>query len=215
MKRGKDTYHHGDLRNALVEAALKLLREVGADEFSLRDAAKAVGVSPNATYRHFESKAELLTAMAQVGFERLAQRMRRRVAEAMRTHAAAGNAQVAIECFKASGRGYLGFADEFQELFRLMYGPNGLCRFGRTATADGSPPPMQILTEALDGLVEGGVLPVARRPGAELRAWSVVHGLASLPVGGAQFPTAARRAEALEDLLDFTLDGLCGFRALP
>jgi AcrR family transcriptional regulator len=209
MRQGKDTYHHGDLRNALVEAAMQLLREVGADEFSLRDAAKAVGVSPNATYRHFESKAELLTAMARVGFERLAQRMRRRVSDATRTHAAGGDAEVAIEGFRACARGYLGFADEFPELFRLMYGPNGLCRFGRIATADGSPPPLQILTEALDGLVDAGVLPAARRPGAELRAWSVVHGLASLPVGGVQFPTAARRAEALEDLLDFTLDGLC------
>jgi AcrR family transcriptional regulator len=209
MTHGRDSYHHGDLRNALIDAAIRLLPEVGTDQFSLRDAAKAVGVSPNATYRHFENKAELLTAVAMVGFERLAQRIRRRVSEATRAHAAKGDAAVAIECFKASGRAYLEFADEFPELFRLMYGPNGLCRFGRTPAPDGSLPPLQLLSEALDALVEAEVLPPERRPGADLRAWSVVHGLASLMVGGAQFPTAARRTEALEDLLDFALDGMC------
>ena len=57
MTHGRESYHHGDLRNALIDAGLGLLREVGTDQFSLRDAAKAVGVSPNATYRHFENKA--------------------------------------------------------------------------------------------------------------------------------------------------------------
>lgn len=215
MKQGKDAYHHGDLRNALVDAAVELVREVGADEFSLRDAAKAVGVSPNATYRHFESKAELLTAVARVGFERLAQRTRRRIAEATRANAARTDAEIAIECFKSCGRAYCAFAAESPELFRLMYGPNGLCRFGRTPGPDGSPAALQLLGEALDGLVETGVLPLERRPGAELRAWTVVHGLASLPVGGVQLPTAARRVEVLEDLLDFALDGICHVRVPP
>jgi AcrR family transcriptional regulator len=205
----KDGYHHGDLRNALIEAATQLVGDVGVDEFSLRDAARRVGVSPNATYRHFESKADLLTAVALGGFEKLAQRMRRRTSDAMRAHANETPAEVAIECFKASGRAYLAFADEFPELFRLMYGPNGLCRFGRTALPDGSPAPLQILGEALDALVSTGLLPAERRAGAELKAWSVVHGLVSLPLGGMQFPTVARRAEALEALLDFALDGLC------
>jgi AcrR family transcriptional regulator len=205
----KDSYHHGDLRNALIEAATQLVRDVGADSFSLRDAAGTVGVSPNAMYRHFESKADLLTAVAVGGFEKLAQRMRRRMSDAIREHATDGPAEVAIESFKACGRAYVAFADEFPELFRVMYGPNGLCRFGRTALPEGSPPPLLILGESLDALMNAGVLPAERRTGAELRAWCVVHGLVSLPLGGTQFPTAARRAEALEGLLDFALDGLC------
>jgi AcrR family transcriptional regulator len=211
MKQAKDTYHHGDLRNALIEAGIQLLGDVGT-EFSLRDAAKYVGVSPNATYRHFDGKAELLTAIARAGFEKLGQRIRRSVASATRAHATEGDVQVAIECFKEVGRAYLGFADEFPELFRLMYGPHGLCRFGRIANAGGSPPPFQLLGDAIDALVEAGVFPAERRRGAELKAWSVVHGLASLPVGGEQFPTTARRTEALEELLEFVLDGLCSRR---
>ena len=77
MTAARTTYHHGDLRNALVLTAVRLIEQDGLGEFSLRGTAREVGVSPNAAYRHFADKSALLSAVAQHGFEQLAQRMRR------------------------------------------------------------------------------------------------------------------------------------------
>jgi AcrR family transcriptional regulator len=74
-KTKKNTYHHGDLRATLIQAAIKLLPVKGASGLSLREVAKAAGVSHAAPYRHFNDKAALLTALAQTGFEQLAQAM--------------------------------------------------------------------------------------------------------------------------------------------
>jgi AcrR family transcriptional regulator len=71
VKRPKPHYHHGDLRNALIEQAVKLLEETGAESFSLREAARLVGVTANAAYRHFADKSDLLTAVAEVGLSRM------------------------------------------------------------------------------------------------------------------------------------------------
>ncbi len=69
----KNTYHHGDLRASLIQAAISLLPTKGAAHLSLREVAKVAGVSHTAPYRHFEDKAALLTAIAQTGFEQLTQ----------------------------------------------------------------------------------------------------------------------------------------------
>src|SRR5512144_3334234 len=74
-------YHHGDLRNALLETALRLVSERGAEGFSLREAARAVGVSPGAAYRHFADKAALLGALSADGHARLAVAMQRALAQ--------------------------------------------------------------------------------------------------------------------------------------
>src|SRR3954468_5563284 len=71
------TYHHGDLRNAFVRAALGLVSTRGVHAFSLREAAREIGVSPSAAYRHFTDKEALLDAVASDGMERLADEMQR------------------------------------------------------------------------------------------------------------------------------------------
>ncbi len=68
-------YHHGDLRRAIVKAALEILRETQSLEFSLRELARRAGVSHNAPYKHFADKRELLAAVSAAGFEMLAKRM--------------------------------------------------------------------------------------------------------------------------------------------
>ena len=93
---------------------------------------------------------------------------------------------------------------------RMMFGACGAeCRQaepGDDATED----PWSLLGKSLDALVADGLLAAERRPGAELKAWSVVHGFASLALDGlASMPTAADRARALEALLEFTVVGLC------
>ena len=72
----RPTYHHGDLRNSLIRAALALVAERGVEGFSLREAARTVGVSASACYRHFEDREELLAAVAHEGLDTLAEEMR-------------------------------------------------------------------------------------------------------------------------------------------
>src|ERR1700720_3233356 len=73
-------YHHGDLRRAIVTAALDILSETQSHEFSLRELARRAGVSHNAPYKHFADKRELLAAVSAAGFEALTKRMAREIA---------------------------------------------------------------------------------------------------------------------------------------
>jgi AcrR family transcriptional regulator len=75
MPLQRDGYHHGDLRNALVASAVRLIETSGTSSFSLREAAREVGVSANAAYRHFDGKSALMTAVAAFGFRQLATQM--------------------------------------------------------------------------------------------------------------------------------------------
>lgn len=212
MTQQRTSYHHGALREALVEAAIALVREVGAESFSLRDAAKRVGVTPSATYRHFENKSALLSAVAEASVGKLGQRMRRALAQARRACASAPSTpqQSAIALFKEVGRVYVAFASEQTELFRVMCSPHGKCRLDQPPDPH-HPGPEAVLAEILDDLVRAHLLPPERRPGAEFRAWTILHGFAMIVIDGSPIlPTAARCAEALEEILDFALDGLCG-----
>ncbi|MBN8617163.1 MAG: helix-turn-helix transcriptional regulator, partial [Deltaproteobacteria bacterium] len=76
MKKPQDAYHHGDLRNSLVEEAVRVVEREGLEAFSLREVARRVGVSANAAYRHFADKDALLGAVASHGLGVLARRMR-------------------------------------------------------------------------------------------------------------------------------------------
>jgi len=204
MARAKPPYHHGDLRNALVEQAVKLIEEAGAETFSLREAARLVGVSANAAYRHFVDKSALLTAVAQVGFGI----QERYILRAIATVPALPTAgERAVERIKAAGRGYMEFAVDHRELHRVMLGsrpPSGEGGFPQT-------PSYALLGKALDEMVEEGVLPPNRRPGAELKAWTVVHGFATLVVEGVEvLQKRGPRTQAFEAVLDFAMIGLCG-----
>ncbi|AUX39008.1 TetR family transcriptional regulator [Sorangium cellulosum] len=204
MPSAKSAYHHGDLRNALIEAATALVRERGAERFSLRDAARSVGVSANATYRHFDSKSALLSAVAAAGFVKLSHRMTKKLAASRGSDAGA-----AVERFKAAGRAYAEFAVENPDLFRVMFGTSGICRLLSNPLAVPSPTLPEILGGALDDLVRAGIVPEARRSGAEIKVWTVLHGFVCLLLDGADVvSTPAQVAATLEELLDFTVAGL-------
>ncbi len=110
----RETYHHGDLRTALVSEGLRQLEAHGEAELSLRALAKTAGVSPNAPYRHFADKRALLAALAAEGFRRFAEVI-----------AGAGAGQFPVEVLFAQGRAYLAFASAQPELYRLMFSPYG------------------------------------------------------------------------------------------
>lgn len=204
----RNAYHHGDLRNALVVTAVRLIEHDGLDEFSLRGTAREVGVSPNAAYRHFTDKSDLLNAVAQHGFEQLAQRMRRAMSA---TRTAKNPAELAVARFKATGRAYVEFALAHPELFEVMFGRGGGYSLAPRDAADDEAGTYALLGSALDELVTHGVLAPARRPGAEFKAWVTVHGFARLCLDGAvKIPSGSNRADALAALLDFAVAGICG-----
>src|SRR5689334_8708216 len=114
------SYHHGDLRNALLQTALRLVAERGPEGFSLREAAREVGVSPSAAYRHFADKEALLYALALDGHARLANAMERALGRVAGERGTAAHAAAALN---AIGEAYVEFAVRHPSHFRVMFGP--------------------------------------------------------------------------------------------
>jgi AcrR family transcriptional regulator len=104
-------YHHGNLRDALLEASLELIREAGIREFTLREVARRAGVSHAAPYRHFREKEDLLAAIAEDGFDRLTATM----------HAAASKSRDSFGRLKNAGIAYIEFGLERPEHFHVMF----------------------------------------------------------------------------------------------
>jgi AcrR family transcriptional regulator len=208
----KDGYHHGDLRNALLETALRLVSERGPEGFSLREAAREVGVSPGAAYRHFADKAALLTALAVDGHVRLADAMERALG---RVRGAAGSKARAVAGFMAIGEAYVDFALAHAAHFQVMFGPCMDADAAPCSAATGRDA-FGILVDALDDLVAAGAVAVEGRAGAETTVWSAVHGLATLQSDGALPLTAAERAMALAGMARLLLAGMgCPQALLP
>src|ERR1700754_5149704 len=105
-------YHHGDLRRAVVNAALEILRETQSLDFSLRELARRAGVSHNAPYKHFAEKRDLLAAVSAAGVEALTKRMNVEAAKASQPRA---------QLF-AVLRAYIRYGVENPALYRLMFG---------------------------------------------------------------------------------------------
>ena len=159
-------YHHGDLRNALLDAAEALIRERGADGWSLREASARIGVSPSAAYHHFDSRDALVRALADRVIARVGERL----------SAAAATAQGGpLQPLIAVGREYVRWAVEDPAVARVAFAA------GRTEPATRiSPHPHDVLAAELDRLADAGGLPTSARPGAEFVIWAAMHGLAVL-----------------------------------
>ncbi|MGA5267172.1 TetR/AcrR family transcriptional regulator [Streptomyces lydicamycinicus] len=182
-KPKRDTYRHGDLRNALIEAGLELARQGGPAAVVLRAATRQAGVAPNAAYRHFTDRNALLHAVSQAAMAHLARTME---AEQATLPPTSGATAAARARFRAVGTGYLRFAQEEPGLFRTAFHvPDDMTHAAAdTAAGTAGKTPFELLGAALDGLVEAELLPEDRRPGAEFLAWSAVHGLAALLIDG-------------------------------
>jgi AcrR family transcriptional regulator len=175
-------YHHGNLREELVRAGLELARSGGPSAVVLRAVSRAAGVSHNAAYRHFADQEDLLAAVGEQCMARLGELMLERT-EAVRTKNPVPRAWARLE---AIGRAYIEFARTEPGWFRTAF--TGATRHGAPAAV--VPPegpgnnPYLLLNARLDELVEVGALPPERRPGADVAAWSGVHGLSALLVDG-------------------------------
>ena len=173
----RSTYHHGDLPRALVAEARELARSSGPDAVMLREVARRVGVSPAAIYRHFPDRDALLGEVAGMARRDLARRMLDAVERVDETDPRMRS----IRRFQAVGRGYIDFAQEEPNLLAAAFLP--IESPGGDAVED--PSPWHVLAAALDELVATGAMPLERRAGAEVIAWSAVHGFAILRAGHA------------------------------
>jgi AcrR family transcriptional regulator len=178
----RSTYRHGDLRRALLDAGIALAQAGGPDAIVLREATRRAGVVPNAAYRHFASRQELLQAVRMAALGRLARSIEAKL-DAVRADLAP--VELARASLRAVGLGYLHFALAETGLFRTVFteahewGSPDPAKAGESGLN-----PFQLLGVALDRMVAAGVLPKERRAGAEFLAWSAVHGLAMLIIDG-------------------------------
>jgi AcrR family transcriptional regulator len=202
----RSTYRHGDLRRALLDAGIALARDGGPTAVVLREATRRAGVAPNAAYRHFASREDLLAA---VRAEAVAAVGRAMEAEYRAVPADGSAAEQAHARVRAVGRGYLRFAFMETGLFRTAFGgPFGLAPDAAASGASGHNP-FGHLNAALDALVAAGAMPPERRPGAEFLAWSTVHGLALLALDGPLQAVPSQAMDALgERLLDMVERGI-------
>jgi AcrR family transcriptional regulator len=187
----KATYHHGDLRAALVLAAIELLEESGEAELSLRAVARRAGVSPAAPYRHYADREALVSAVAAVGYRELAERL-----------AAAHPSPSTPEQLASVAIAYVQFALERPALFRIMFGePCDRDNDERVAAT-------AAVSQYVRAIVER-TFPQADAEALATAVWALVHGLAFLHLDGkldASTPSvvAERIAAAINALLAAT-----------
>lgn len=196
-------YHHGNLREALIEAALRLIGEKGPAGFTVAEAARAAGVSPAAPYRHFRDRDELMADVARKGFESFAAAL----------HKAWDKGQpTPREALRRLGAAYLDFARKDPATYSAMF-ESGLTHGSHPALHAASEASFAILREGCEAVI--ATMPAASRPPAmmvALHIWAMSHGIASLFARG----DAARRPLPMpaEDLLEagvlVYLDGLRG-----
>lgn len=188
---GPRSYHHGNLKEALVRAALDLIAQKGPGGFTFAEAARAAGVSPAAPYRHFKDRDELMAEVARHGFEAFADALERSWDHG-RPDARTGLERV--------GRAYLAFARDEPAYYAAMFEANVPADATPALRAAGDRA-FSALRTAAEAVAAG--FPAARRPPAlmlALHVWSLAHGIASLFGRG----SGGRRALPMspEDLLE-------------
>ena len=203
-------YHHGDLRSALIRAGLDLARHDGVDALGMRELTRAVGVSPNAAYRHFPSHHALVLTVADAAQQQLSRSILEAMATAGRTPASPDRAVARLEAFCLA---YIGFAIAEPGWFALTCHSQEAppTHPGAQLATTPPPPPHQLLLEALDAMVLAGTISPHRRVDAEWACWSAAHGLAVLATSG---PLQSRSSANLLDLaLIVTKTVIAGLRA--
>ena len=186
-KRG---YHHGNLRQALVDATLKLIEEKGPQGFTIAEAAKLAGVSAAAPYRHFKGREELIAEAARQGFEIFTDLM---------DYAYKDGKPSALAAFEATGRAYLAFARKHPGHYIAMF-ESGISVNATPDLALAANRATGVLSRAAEKLSEH--LPADRRPPASMfsaHIWALSHGVVELFARGAP---GARAPFSPEELLE-------------
>ena len=181
-------YHHGNLREALLEGARQLVGERGPQAFTLTEAARRAGVSPSAPYRHFKDREEVLAELCRRGFALFGWGLQ----------AAAGGTSDAAEALRRMGPAYLAFAREEPGYYAAMFSPQA---------EEGSP--FEALTGTIGALLPGGAGLAGRNPRlVAMQVWALSHGVAMLERAGMPAPESG--APAAEAVLEKGVTALLG-----
>ena len=169
------TYHHGHLRRALMDEALKIIRQQGVAALTLRDLARRTGVTHAAPHHHFRDKTALIAALANEGLSMLEQAM------AIAEEKSGGSP---TERLLAVGRAYIMFAVEHPDYFAIMFLPEP-CEAGFEVTDPSAQQgPWGHLVDGVVACQQAGVAPQGDLLPITIHLWSLVHGLATLWVSG-------------------------------
>ncbi len=182
-------YHHGRLKDALIEAARHLVAERGPAGFTLSEAAKRVGVTAGAPYRHFTDRADLMTELARRGFDLFGQRLERAWDEGRPD---------AVAAFRRMGLAYLDFAREEPGLYSAMFGNVAtLSEPDSGAAADRA---LATIRNAAGAILRQHGAPESGARDLAFQIWALSHGIAMLAVSGHFNPAhGADPARILED----------------
>ncbi len=173
------SYHHGDLRNALIIAAAELIEELGSLNFTMADAARRAGVSNAAPYRHFRDRDALLEAVTQLGFYVLGESSQR---------IAQSHPRGSLEGIIALGHNYVTFVQQKAAFYDLMWGDIGTRsmddeRFNKAASG------FYVLSDAVEAYLQSRGIEGVDKLDIAVKLWALVHGLAAVSMSGklAQF----------------------------
>ena len=170
----KANYHPGDLRRALMDVSIDILKKHEVETLNLRKLAVLAGVSPGAPYHHFADRAELVAAIANEGFELLEGSMRKATATC------ANEASARLE---ALGQAYVHFAISHPGYFRVMF-RRETHNNATTAMRGAGQRTFQLLCDAITACQQAGSAPAGDPQPLILHAWAAVHGLSTLLVDG-------------------------------
>ncbi|MFM7219757.1 MAG: TetR/AcrR family transcriptional regulator [Nodosilinea sp.] len=188
----KNTYHHGNLRQSLINAAIALISEEAISDLSLRQVARRVGVSHNAPYRHFEDKEALLAAVAEQGFQSL-----RGTMETARQVIPSDSSQH----MEAIGVAYVHFALAHPSHYRLMFG-DYRCNFSKhPALAEAAQQSFMVLVNTIREGQIAGIFRLADPVDMAQVAWSMVHGQSMLAL---ENKLQVKQGEKFEAFLKFS-----------
>ena len=207
MKRA--TYHHNDLEAALLTAADELVAEKGVAGFSLREAARRVGVDPAACYRHFRDKEAVVQALARRGFTRLQAQFESALARKKKASAE--------EQLRVLARAYASFATEHAATFRVMFGPTGVD--ARDPVLRGDYPQERGPYGMLEGVVSAWSRQRKLRlanTDATIVLWAGLHGMVCLLIDGALRPAnKSERAHLIDLMLAALVAGISSETSQP
>lgn len=195
MKKSNTSYHHGDLHDALLAAAIDMVRKTGVESVGLREVARQVGVTAAATYRHFASLDALLGELKSYSLHLLYQTMQTKLDDLTKSDNQSEVDQ-AIEQLHIIGYAYIQFALSEPGLFRAAFAQHVSVPEKATFEDHKDYEAYALLSRSVDELVRVGYLPPARRPFAEISLWATVHGTAMLLLDGplAHIPDTERGA---------------------
>lgn len=171
MAATKQAYHHGDLRSALLLAALEVISDIGPQGLTIREVARRAGVSHAAPYRHFEDKDEMILAIVEQGFALMQSTVQKEQSQAE---------DDPVNQFAATGLGYINFALQHPAYYRVMFSGDLLSTTGHVSLQHTSAEALQDMVSQIEQCQTLGIVREGDAVMQALTIWSTIHGYVSL-----------------------------------